>query len=81
MAPRHRTHFLPYDYYVTSVRKSTLFWYTIAGYGVLNDNESHTTSKPGFKESTLHLWAPRVHYFPEDTTYEVLFKEMVSINY
>lgn len=43
--------------------------------------KSTQTVKPVLTKLTFHIWVHSVHsYFPNDTTYVVLFREMIPIN-
>jgi hypothetical protein len=69
-------------HYITSVTKSSLALWTVAWW-IPTNNDISPNSKDGFEKtdiSPLGLWRA-YRYFPEDTTYAILFMNMVSTDY
>jgi hypothetical protein len=69
--------------YKSTAHPTKLPWKANVGYRRQNSNEIRLTCKAGFEKtdvSRVGLWRA-YHYFPEDTTPAVLFKDMVSITY
>jgi hypothetical protein len=69
--------------YITFQTKSIVFLQAIVGCWILNNSEVHLTSKASYNKSNIsHLGPYCIYcYFPEKTTYAVLFRGMVSINF